>query len=146
MSPSTAAACRVDERVEASGVHSPNSAPHVMNDQQTKQVIVVNAELALPKGKLAAQVAHAAVAAFLKAAPRAQSAWLAAGMPKVVVKASNEAALRDLRSKAQSAGLPVALIADAGRTVVPSGTVTCVGIGPASAAQLDLLTGALKLL
>ena len=47
---------------------------------------------------------------------------------------------------AQSAGIPVALIQDAGRTVVSEGTVTCVGIGPATAAQLEPLTGELKLL
>jgi len=114
--------------------------------QELKQVIVVNAELGLPKGKLAAQVAHAAVAAFLEAAPKAKSAWLSAGMPKVVLKAANEAALQELHVKAQSAGMPVALIQDAGRTVVPAGTVTCIGIGPAIAAELELLTGGLKLL
>lgn len=120
--------------------------PKIMSHQQVKQVIVVNIELGLPKGKLAAQVAHAAVAAFLEATPKSRSAWLSAGMPKVVLKASDEAALRELRAKAHHAGLPVALIADAGRTVVASGTVTCVGIGPASVAQLEPLTGELKLL
>jgi peptidyl-tRNA hydrolase, PTH2 family len=114
--------------------------------QELKQVIVVNAELGLPKGKLASQVAHAAVAAFLEATPKAKSAWLAAGMPKVVLKAASEAVLQELQARAQSVGLPVALIQDAGRTVVSEGTVTCVGIGPATAAQLEPLTGDLKLL
>ena len=117
-----------------------------MPDQELKQVIVVNAELGLPKGKLASQVAHAAIAAFLEAAPKARSAWLADGMPKVVLKAANQAALEALQADAQSAGLPVALIEDAGRTVVSEGTVTCVGIGPATADQLEPLTGGLKLL
>ena len=117
-----------------------------MSFQEPKQVIVVNAELGLPKGKLAAQVAHAAVAAFLEAGPTARSAWLSAGMPKVVLKAASEAALQELYAKAQSAALPVAIIQDAGRTVVAVGTVTCVGIGPATAAQLEPLTGELRLL
>ena len=117
-----------------------------MPTDELRQVIVVNAELGLPKGKLASQVAHAAVAAFLEAPPKARSAWLSAGMPKVVLKASDEAALRVLQVKAHSAGLPVVLIEDAGRTVVSEGTVTCVGIGPASAGQLEPLTGQLKLL
>lgn len=118
--------------------HSPN--------EELKQVIVVNVELGLPKGKLASQVAHAAVAAFLEAPPQARSAWLAAGMPKVVLKAPTAVVLQELLAKAQSAGLPVALIEDAGKTVVSAGAVTCVGIGPATAAQLEPLTGGLKLL
>jgi len=36
-----------------------------------KQVLVVNSALALPPGKMAAQVAHASVAAFLSALLRA---------------------------------------------------------------------------
>jgi peptidyl-tRNA hydrolase, PTH2 family len=119
---------------------------NLVSTQELKQVIVVNSELGLPKGKLAAQVAHAAVAAFLEAGPKARSAWLSAGMPKVVLRAATEAALQELHAKAQSAGLPVALIEDAGRTVVAEGTVTCVGIGPATAAQLEPLTRELKLL
>lgn len=54
-----------------------------------KQVLVVNAALRLPKGKLAAQVAHAAVGAFLEAIPSAQQRWLEEGMPKVVLKGSS---------------------------------------------------------
>ncbi len=69
-----------------------------------------------------------------------------AGMPKVVLKVADEAALQALQAKAQSAGMPVALIQDAGRTVVAAGTLTCVGIGPATAAQLEPLTGELRLL
>lgn len=111
-----------------------------------KQVIVVNAELSLPKGKLASQVAHAAIAAFLEASPKARSAWLSDGMPKVVLKAVNQAALEEIQAGAQSAGLPVALIEDAGRTVVSEGTVTCIGIGPAAADELEPITGGLKLL
>src|SRR5687767_6303762 len=123
-----------------------SSAVNFVSTQEFKQVIVVNSELALPKGKLAAQVAHAAVAAFLEAAPKARSAWLSVGMPKVVLKAATEAALQELQAQAQAAGIPVALIEDAGRTVVAAGTVTCVGIGPAAASELEPLTGELKLL
>ena len=57
-----------------------------------KQVLVVNHALQLPKGKLAAQVAHAAVGAFLAADKRAQQRWLDEGMPKIVVRTEDEAA------------------------------------------------------
>jgi peptidyl-tRNA hydrolase, PTH2 family len=56
-----------------------------------KQVIVVNGALNLPAGKLAAQVSHAAVGAFLAATTDAQSAWIQAGMPKIVVYANDDA-------------------------------------------------------
>ena len=111
-----------------------------------KQVIVVNAGLRLPVGKLAAQVAHAAVAAWLAAPAPAQHAWLAEGMPKVVLKVATEADLVALHRAAQAAGLPAALIWDAGRTVVPAGTLTCLGLGPAGVEQIDALTAALRLL
>jgi peptidyl-tRNA hydrolase, PTH2 family len=111
-----------------------------------KQVIVVNQELHLPKGKLAAQVAHGAVAAFLYAAPAYQQAWLEEGMPKVVVAISSTAALLELEQRAVQAGIAHCLIEDAGRTVVPAGTVTCLGLGPAPDEQIDQLTRELRLL
>ncbi len=111
-----------------------------------KQVIIVNEALKLPRGKLAAQVAHASVAALLETESRTQIAWLEEGMPKVVLKVEDEAALRDLEQKAASLGLPVSLIEDAGRTVIPEGTITCLGIGPAEDARIDEVTGGLKLL
>jgi peptidyl-tRNA hydrolase len=111
-----------------------------------KQVIVVNEALRLPRGKLAAQVAHASVAALLQATPAAQRGWLAVGMPKVVLRAESDAELHALDARAAELGLPAALIRDAGRTVVPVGTVTCLGIGPADVGAVDALTGALRLL
>jgi peptidyl-tRNA hydrolase, PTH2 family len=111
-----------------------------------KQVLVVNAALRLPKGKLAAQVAHAAVGAFLEAPTSAQQRWLEEGMPKVVLKGNSVEELRRLQTLAQRRHIPTCLISDAGRTVVPAGTVTCIGLGPASDNEIDKLTGDLKLL
>ena len=110
-----------------------------------KQVIVVNEALRLPRGKLAAQVAHAAVSAFLVAPAKSQRAWLASGMPKIVVRVTSFEEISDLEGKARTAGLPVAPIHDAGRTVVAEGTYTCLGIGPADEELLAPLTRALKL-
>jgi peptidyl-tRNA hydrolase, PTH2 family len=110
-----------------------------------KQVIVVNEELCLPRGKLAAQVAHAAIGAFLSAAPAARAAWLSLGMPKVVLRCDSMASLLEIEALARAAGLPSLLVHDAGRTVVPAGTTTCLGIGPASDEALSPITGELKL-
>jgi peptidyl-tRNA hydrolase, PTH2 family len=106
-----------------------------------KQVIVVNEMLKLPRGKLAAQAAHASVEALLHTAPDAQRAWLQEGMPKVVLHGETDAELLALEKQANDLGLPVGLIRDAGRTVVAAGTITCLGIGPADAATIDQVTG-----
>ena len=111
-----------------------------------KQVIVANQALNLPRGKLAAQVAHAAVGAFLVAPADAQAAWLRVGMPKIVVGVASEAELSSLREAAERVGIPSFLVQDAGRTVLLPGTITCLGLGPAPVDLLDTLTGELKLL
>ncbi len=111
-----------------------------------KQVIVANEALKLPRGKLAAQVAHAAVAAFLVAGDEARQAWLADGMAKIVLKGRDGDHLRQLEAAARQRGIPAYLVIDGGKTVVPAGTVTCLGLGPAEEVALDALTGELKLL
>lgn len=111
-----------------------------------KQVIVVNEALGLPAGKMAAQVAHAAVGALLAAPGEKQAAWLRAGMPKVVLRCGSEAELFEIARQAEAADLPVMLVRDAGRTVVAAGTPTCVGVGPDHIDRIDAVTGALKLM
>ena len=110
-----------------------------------KQVIVVNRSLALPKGKLAAQAAHAAVGAFVAASAQAQVAWLQVGMPKIVVYAADADALVQLEMAARQRQIPACLVHDTGRTAIPAGTITCLGLGPAPADALDPLSGALSL-
>jgi peptidyl-tRNA hydrolase len=109
-----------------------------------KQVIVVNNTLKLPKGKLAAQVAHASVAAFIAADEQFKQAWIKIGMPKVVLKSDSEELLIKLLTQAEEQGIPVCLIEDAGKTVIPEGTFTCLGLGPAPESELDKLTGELN--
>ena len=120
--------------------------PPLLHQTIMKQVIVVNAALKLPKGKLAAQVAHAAISAFLEASEQARHLWLEEGMPKVVLMGNGTEELIELQASALQHHIPVCLIRDAGRTVVPTGTVTCVGLGPADDTEIDVLTGKLKLL
>ncbi|HEY2658689.1 MAG TPA: aminoacyl-tRNA hydrolase [Caulobacteraceae bacterium] len=122
------------------------TAPAPPAPDRLKQVIVVDQSLGLPTGKLAAQVAHAAILAFLRATPPLQRAWLESGMAKIVLACDSAGALRTLADQAANDGLSVGLVADAGRTVVSAGTITCVGIGPDEAARIDRITGALRLL
>jgi peptidyl-tRNA hydrolase, PTH2 family len=109
-----------------------------------KQVIVVRTDLKMGKGKLAAQVAHAAVSAADKS--RYKADWTSQGQQKAVVKVSGEKELLGVLSRARDAKLATALIEDAGHTQLEPGTKTCVGIGPAPEGEIDRITGALKLL
>ena len=111
-----------------------------------KQVILVNEALKLPRGKLAAQVAHASVASLLSTDVEAQKEWFGVGMPKVVLAVDTEEALLAFFELAKDAELPTQIIRDAGKTVVEAGTITCVGIGPATVQEIDAITGQLSLL
>jgi PTH2 family peptidyl-tRNA hydrolase len=113
---------------------------------QYKQAIVVRADLKLPKGKLAAQVAHASVDAATKTERKKFDAWKQQGQMKVVLKVEGEKELKKLMIDANNAGLVTSLIIDAGHTVVEPGTVTCLGIGPDSEENINAIVGKLKLL
>ncbi len=109
-----------------------------------KQVIVVRTDLKLGKGKLCGQVAHAAVSAAEKSKWRKE--WLFESQMKAVLKCTSLEELLGIYEKAKRAGMPSELINDAGRTQIPAGTTTCVGIGPAPEEDIDKITGHLKLL
>src|SRR3989338_4101827 len=102
-----------------------------------KQVILARADLKLPAGKLAVQVAHASVEAVLKSKKAVVEEWQNEGMKKSVLKVENESELKKYFNLAKKAKLVTALIKDAGLTVVKPGTLTCVGIGPAKEEEVD---------
>ncbi|HLF54711.1 MAG TPA: peptidyl-tRNA hydrolase Pth2 [Candidatus Nanoarchaeia archaeon] len=111
-----------------------------------KQVILVRADLKLTKGKMAAQASHASVDAVLKSHKDDIATWQAQGMKKVVLKVADKEELLLYKQKADDAGLVCALITDAGHTQLPSGTVTCLGIGPDKIEKIDKITGKLSLI
>lgn len=114
-----------------------------------KQVVVIRTDLEMSKGKLAVQVAHAAVSAAEEARkhqPTWWRQWLREGQKKVVVKVPSEEALQTLRKESEQARFPTKMIRDRGLTEIPPGTVTVLGIGPAPSDQLDRITGDLPLL
>jgi PTH2 family peptidyl-tRNA hydrolase len=120
-----------------------------MGRVEFKQVIVVRRDLKMGTGKLAAQVAHAAVMGADKARhsrPEWFEQWFSKGQAKVVVKVQSMDQLIEVRKKAESLHLPVVQVQDSGLTQIPPGTSTCIGIGPAPEELVDRATSDLKLL
>lgn len=124
-----------------------------------KQVIVVRRDLNMRKGKLAAQVAHAAMKFLLdnNEAGRVdklevnlnnwESVWIREKFTKIVVGCDSQQELENLVMKAQLHGVSVSPIIDDGKTEFNGEkTLTCAAFGPASTEEIDPITGHLKLL
>ena len=114
--------------------------------RELKQVILARADLKLPKGKLAAQCAHASVEAVLNSDKALVKEWRDFGQKKVVLKVDDEKELITFFQKAKDMGFAASLITDAGKTVVAPGTRTCAAIGPDDEEEIDKLTGKLKMM
>jgi PTH2 family peptidyl-tRNA hydrolase len=117
--------------------------------EEFKMIIAVRGDIKLSPGKMAAQVAHAAVNCAFSARKNHKkyfNAWYDEGQKKVVVKVRNLDELRELQFQAKNEGLPNSLITDAGHTQLPPGTITCLGIGPGPEDVIDSITGHLKLM
>ncbi len=129
------------------------------SDERThKQVIVIRKDLKMRQGKSVAQGSHASLRAAMSRA-RVEGnelripldadvgPWLLGRFAKICVHVPDEAALFDVFNRAKEAGLPCALIQDAGFTEfggVP--TYTSVAVGPALKEAVDRITGGLPLL
>ena len=114
-----------------------------------KMVIVAREDLKLSAGKLAAQVAHAAVVCAIdgkKQNPRWFNKWQSEGGKKAVVKVDSENDFYPLEKKAKQLKIVSHIVIDAGHTEIPAGTKTVLGIGPAPSNIIDQVTGGLPIL
>lgn len=121
----------------------------LIKNSDLKQAIIVRIDLGMNKGKIAAQVAHASLSAYLKAShidKKSAEKWINEGMKKIVLKVKTEEELLHYFQLAEDVHLPVSLIHDAGLTQIKKGSSTCFGIGPAGANEIDKIVGELKLL
>ena len=110
-----------------------------------KFIAAIRKDLNLPKGKMAAQVAHAAVEAVAKSDNKLVEQWRKEGGKKVVVEVDDLKTLKALEADAKKQKLTTAIIKDAGRTIVAPGTITCVGVGPDTEERMDPVTGKLRI-
>ena len=124
-----------------------------------KQVIVVRRDLNMRKGKVAAQVAHAAMKFLLDAneserpdellikLSNIEAEWVNGIFTKIVVGCDSEDELLVLVTKAMIEGIEAHTIVDSGATEfhgVP--TLTCAAFGPDKSDVIDGITGHLRLL
>ncbi len=113
----------------------------------------------LRTGKMVAQGAHASMAAVLSMVfkptkflwfiflGKVLREWLGGRFTKVCASVETEEELLALLQQAKKAGLPCALITDAGLTEFNGQpTNTCIAIGPAYSEEIDPITGKLELL
>lgn len=117
--------------------------------EEFKMILVVRQDLGMGKGKIAAQCCHAAVDVYNKAKkkhPEWVRTWEYVGCQKVALKCPDEQTMLALQEHAAALGLDARVIQDAGRTQIPSGSRTVLGIGPAPFELVDKVTGHLKLL
>ncbi|MEM5870243.1 MAG: peptidyl-tRNA hydrolase Pth2 [Candidatus Aenigmatarchaeota archaeon] len=114
--------------------------------EKFKQVIVVRTDLKMGKGKIATQVAHAAVGVLKLVNEETVKKWEREGSKKVVLKVGSEEELLQLYKKTKKEKIPCFLVKDAGLTQLKPGTITALGIGPVEEERIDKITGKLKLL
>jgi len=115
-------------------------------EKEYKQCLVLRADLKLSKGKTAAQAAHAAIISYDRAAVHDRKKWKEQGQKKVVLKVNTLDEVYNLKDAVDKLSLPCAIVEDAGLTEIPPGTVTALGIGPASTEEIDKVTKHLELL
>ena len=118
-----------------------------------KQVLVYRRDLAMRKGKIAAQCAHASMAVFFKLdegpsdrlsipLDGPMAAWAKGRSAKVVLSVEGEAELLAIHGEAQARGIPTAMITDSGKTEFHGQpTRTAVAVGPAVDVEVDAITG-----
>ncbi len=111
-----------------------------------KQVFVVRTNLKMGKGKIAAQVAHAAIELYRKASREELEEWEIEGSKKVVLKVSTLEEMEQIKKQCYSQKIKTCYIHDAGHTQVDPGSVTVLGIGPVEDEKIDRITGHLKMM
>lgn len=111
-----------------------------------KMALVVRTDLSMTKGKIASQVAHAAIQCFRVQDKSKLDTWLGQGQPKVVLKVDSLENLEKIQMAATDKGLCNQTIFDAGHTQIPSGTLTVLGIGPDTEENINQIVGHLKLM
>jgi peptidyl-tRNA hydrolase, PTH2 family len=118
------------------------------NQNELRMVVIFREDLDLPSGKLAAQAGHAFLSSwisFYEKDPNQAMSYAKGSQVKIALVAKDCSQLEAIALKAKNRNVTFAFIADEGRTVVPPGTVTALGLGPMTKQDSNALTRGLKL-
>jgi len=128
------------------------------SEEEIVMYIVLRTDLGMGKSKLAAHAAHAAhrvlrtrelsdpAATGFDTTKKWLEDWEAGSYAKVVLRADNLEEMRQLTSDLSAVRVTYAIIIDEGRTQIPAGSITAVGIQPMPKQLLAPIVGHLKLL
>ncbi|MCW1311370.1 MAG: peptidyl-tRNA hydrolase Pth2 [Candidatus Rehaiarchaeum fermentans] len=114
-----------------------------------KQVIIVRKDLGMTAGKIASQVAHASLSAFLKTEnlrKEIAQKWLEEGQTKIVLKVKDKEEFDKIKDLLRQNNIDFVVIVDSGKTQILPNTETAIGIGPIESEKIDPITEKLKLL
>ena len=111
-----------------------------------KQVMIVRTDLKMGKGKIAAQCCHGSIGSYKKSSKEKIRKWENEAYAKVICKVKTEDELLALKNLADKKNIANYLVIDAGRTQIPTSSVTVLALGPDEDKIIDEVTGDLKLL
>ena len=117
-------------------------------DDAPYMMLIVRRDAKMSAGKISVQCAHAAVECALackKSSPRLFERWRNQGAKKICVFAEDLKELMGLHDEANHAHLTTHVVKDAGKTELAPGTVTVLGIGPATYQTMTRITSHLPL-
>lgn len=121
---------------------------------EVRMTLVVRQDLKMGKGKAAAQCLHATLALYKKMTnpkspaynPQMLNRWeYDNGQAKITLQVPDQETMDILYAQAISLELNAYVVHDAGRTQIPSGSATVLGIGPGPKSVIDQITKDLKL-
>jgi PTH2 family peptidyl-tRNA hydrolase len=118
-----------------------------------KMVFLVRQDLKMKAGKIAAQVAHAALGLYDdiifgndQYQQEALDFWVNYGQKKVVLKVPDLETMNNVLKQCKQAKIAYCMITDAGCTQIPPGSKTVLGIGPDTSEKINKMTGSFKLM
>ena len=130
-----------------------NNSKYNFDTADLKMVFLVRQDLKMKAGKIAAQVAHAAIGLYDDIIfgnniyqKEALDFWVNYGQKKIVLRVPNLDTMLIAYNQCKKENIATCLITDAGLTQVEPMSKTVLGIGPDKSEKINKITGTFKLM